>query len=250
MYKVCHEQPMFPSDAAPYLRGRKYDRVIMKALEKKPEDRFSNAAVFKAALLDAYGLPLAPSISPGALADMGHPIPWDRQRAAARNTVTLSQSNLATPTQWSTAVLIAIEEQLTRFCGPVAKAMVRRAARGASSVEELVQTLADALDSEQERKAFLRGLEHTTAPNNPKEVVQDDATMVVSTSMSVISPIDDATRDRATRVMAEFFGPMARIMVKRAMTGAKNRDAFYMALAKTANNANDEERIQRRLRAN
>ncbi|HKO87613.1 MAG TPA: serine/threonine-protein kinase [Burkholderiales bacterium] len=250
MYKVCHEQPLLPSDVAPYLKGRKYDRVIMKALEKKPEDRFSSAAVFKAALLDAYGLPVATMISPGALADMGHPIPWDKQRAAVRNTTINTPSSMATPSQWSTAVLVAIEEKLTRFCGPVAKAMIRRAARGTQSVDELIQILADALDTEKERQAFLRSVEHTTAPHQHKEAMAGEATMVVSTSMATISPIDEATRERATKVMAEFFGPIARVMVKRAMAEAKSRDGFYLALAKGANNEKDEDRILRRLRAN
>lgn len=248
MYKVCHEQPPVPSSLAPYLRGRKYDRLLLTALAKKPEERFSSAAIFKAAVLDAYGLPVAPSISPGALADMGHPVPWATGRNAA--TVTNLPQSAPTPTQWSTEVLSAIEEQLARFCGPMARTMIRRAARGTTSVEELVNSLADQLETEKERKAFLAGLEHTTAITAKPSTSQDHETMIVGSSVLAAQAIDDATRERATKVIAEFFGPIARVMVKRAAIGAKNKDAFYMALAKAANNEKDEEWILRRLRAN
>jgi eukaryotic-like serine/threonine-protein kinase len=248
MYKVCHEQPPLPSSLAPYLAGRKYDRLLLTALAKKPEERFSSAAVFKAAVLDAYGLPVATSISPGALADMGHPVPWTPQRTITN--MTNVPPTAPTPTQWSSAVLAAIEEQLLRFCGPMARPMIRRAARATTTVDELVNALADQLDTEAERKAFLSGLEHTTAITTKQSSPKNDATMIAGSSMTGAQVLDDATKERATKIVAEFFGPIARVMVKRAAASARTRDAFYMTLAKAANNEKDEDWILRRLRAN
>ncbi len=51
--------------------------------------------------------------------------------------------------------LAAIEAQLTRYIGPIARTLVRNKSRAAQSMESLCHNLADHLDNDEEREAFL-----------------------------------------------------------------------------------------------
>jgi class 3 adenylate cyclase len=62
---------------------------------------------------------------------------------------------------WDPAVLLAAEEQLATYLGPVAKVLVRRTARSSSSFEELAQKLAQHLDDERQRENFLKAVRTT-----------------------------------------------------------------------------------------
>jgi serine/threonine-protein kinase len=62
-YKICHVEPPLPSEAEPDRGWERYNAVIAKALAKQPGDRFQTAGEFRAAILDAYAKPVAPTVS-------------------------------------------------------------------------------------------------------------------------------------------------------------------------------------------
>src|SRR3569833_1069388 len=53
MFKVCYETPVPPSVAGRLPSLPAFDAVVMKALARRPDDRFTSAAQFRAALLEA-----------------------------------------------------------------------------------------------------------------------------------------------------------------------------------------------------
>src|SRR6266403_3411607 len=53
MFKVCYETPLPPSVAGRLPSLQPFDAVVMKSLARRPEDRFSSAAQFLEALLQA-----------------------------------------------------------------------------------------------------------------------------------------------------------------------------------------------------
>jgi hypothetical protein len=61
----------------------------------------------------------------------------------------------APPPSFGADQLDAIEARLAEHVGPVAKVLVRRAATGAATLEELTSRLAAAIDAEPARRAFL-----------------------------------------------------------------------------------------------
>ncbi len=61
--KVCYEWPPAPSVAAPGRNLERYDAVVAKALSKSPQDCYTSASEFKAAILEAYAEPVSPTIS-------------------------------------------------------------------------------------------------------------------------------------------------------------------------------------------
>ena len=54
---------MPPSTVDPNRRWPKYDAIVAKALEKKPENRYQSAAAFRAAILAEYAEPLNSTLS-------------------------------------------------------------------------------------------------------------------------------------------------------------------------------------------
>lgn len=62
-YKVCYESPPPPSVVAPGRDLERYDAVVAKALSKSPQERYSSAGEFKAAILEAFAEPVSPTIS-------------------------------------------------------------------------------------------------------------------------------------------------------------------------------------------
>jgi tRNA A-37 threonylcarbamoyl transferase component Bud32 len=62
-YQTCHQEPLRPSLADPGKGWERYDAVIMRALAKRPEDRYQSAEAFRAAILAAHDQPVAAAVS-------------------------------------------------------------------------------------------------------------------------------------------------------------------------------------------
>jgi len=62
-YKICHLPPPPPSQAAPGRGWERYDATVLRALAKKPEERFQSAAEFREALLKDYAAPVNAAVS-------------------------------------------------------------------------------------------------------------------------------------------------------------------------------------------
>jgi serine/threonine protein kinase len=62
-YKICHLPPPPPSQAAPGRGWERYDATVLRALAKKPGERFQSAAAFREALLKDYAAPVNAAVS-------------------------------------------------------------------------------------------------------------------------------------------------------------------------------------------
>lgn len=62
-YRICHLPPPPPSQAAPGRGWERYDATVLRALAKKPEERFQSAAEFREALLKDYAAPVNATVS-------------------------------------------------------------------------------------------------------------------------------------------------------------------------------------------
>jgi serine/threonine protein kinase len=54
MLQTCYEQPLPPSMASGLPALRQYDAIVLRALAKRPKDRYSSAAEFREALIKAH----------------------------------------------------------------------------------------------------------------------------------------------------------------------------------------------------
>ena len=85
-----------------------------------------------------------------ATSDLVRQIEAERARTAGAATAAIPRAD------WDPGVLKAIEERLSQFVGPIAQAMVRKAAAKTPHASVLVKTLAEQLNDPRDREGFLR----------------------------------------------------------------------------------------------
>jgi serine/threonine protein kinase len=249
MFKVCYETPLPPSVAGRLPSLQPFDAVVLKALAKRPEDRFATAAHFLAALRQAQehvggpgsdetiiqprpSIPGAPSIPggaasiPGALSIPGVP----------RESVSQPPStNTLAGAGWNMEELGQIEKKLARFIGPIAKVMVRRAAKETGDFASLTQWLAEKINSPLDRREFLKQTGIGPAPAwLPPRSTPDPASIGEPRTDAPArrpNPLTPEDITRASRLLAIYIGPIAPVVAKRAAKPGSSRDEFIAALA-------------------
>jgi eukaryotic-like serine/threonine-protein kinase len=137
-----HEAPKSPADVNPQV-PRELAGIILKALAKRPADRFSSAEQFLAALnsiqLDALRLNETATVA----IESWHPA---RPQAAAETSV------------HSDAELERVSKDLATYIGPIAHILVRRAAHESRTLNDLYRRLAEEIGSATKREQFLAGM--------------------------------------------------------------------------------------------
>ncbi|HOA93310.1 MAG TPA: hypothetical protein PKJ79_06045 [Quisquiliibacterium sp.] len=167
----------------------------------------------------------------------------------------MSATRLHAPeTGWDVSTLDRVESELARHIGPMAKVLVRRAARETTDLSTLRARLADQLPTDAERIAFLGG----TANRPPAGGTWTGGTRTAAPSTAASTtvrspgsggrtggdePLTDALLEHATRTLTKRIGPIARLMVRRAAAQAPNRDGFGRALAALVAESTDAEAV-------
>src|SRR5512134_3688929 len=269
-YKVCHEKPRLPSEVDPERCTEQFDAVVLTALAKKPEERFQEARAFRDAVLDAHAAPANPTLSEETILNVpvrstaqlepslpSHPSrpsqpPQASQPSQPSQPSQSSQPPGSTPgaqapaaktvppAGWEAAPLKQIEQQLTRYVGPVARVLVRRGATQTTDVDQLYRLLAENLASPEERAAFLAGRSLLAAAGDPGDAGATAGARAPATGLT--TQLTPEAIEQATKRLAAYLGPIAKVVAKKAATQASGRRHFYLLLAD--NLANPNERAQ------
>lgn len=250
-YKICHENPPPPSQADPDRGWERYDPLTAIALAKDPDARYQTAAAFRAAIHDSYAAPVSPVVSEETVMteivptvirpEPTQPSQWSTDAKAPVKTVP--------PPGWDSAVLKQVEAQFARFVGPVAKVMVKRVATGTNDIAALYALLAENLSSSAEKKAFLAGWSQVqaTLPSPPESRPSAPGSGIEQRGPTI--PVTPETVVEATRLLAPYLGPIARVVVKKAAAQAVDRRQFYKILADSVSNEADRTRFLQDVRA-
>lgn len=165
--RICHQKERPPSQVKRDV-PEVFDSICAAALAKAPGDRYSSPQEFadqvRRGFGAAFGAPPKPVLSNesvvsvflstlrggvrGARSKPPLPVPPAKSEAPG-----VQNSN----TVWSDQALRAVEKQLARYIGPVARVVVKKAAARSKNVDELYQIAAESLESDQERREFLEG---------------------------------------------------------------------------------------------
>jgi serine/threonine-protein kinase len=148
------EQPKWPGEIDSDIPSA-LSHALMKALAKNPAERFQTAAEFLEALnhlsneerATLHTLSIAPSdlVSRSSLGTpRGHVTP------SASGTKPIQPA-----TTLDAALLDSVVRELATFIGPIAKVVVKRAAQGCASVDDLYSTVSKEIDSDKDRTRFL-----------------------------------------------------------------------------------------------
>ncbi len=210
-------------DPAPFEPGSRADglppslvAIVRRALAKRAADRFPTAGAMAAAL---RGLP------DPVLAE----VPGD-----GATTVVAARIH---PSGFDPAVLATIERRLAGHVGPIARHLVREAAREAGSLDALCTRLGVSIEREAERTAFLRAVQG--APESTGLAVASGQRTVASGTAAALAA---ATLDRVRQDLTLALGPIARVLVSRAATEGGTERELRQRLA--AHIGNDAERVR------
>ena len=139
------EQPLAPIDLNPRLPAA-LSGAILKALEKKPEDRFAGAQEFLVALNaasgggmeDIYSMPTSMLPLGGSSGERAHPAVGQPVRSAAQE-----------------FPIGDITKKLAIYIGPIAGVLVRKLAANCTDLNQLYKEAAAHIPSEVDRQRFL-----------------------------------------------------------------------------------------------
>lgn len=245
MYKAVHEPLVLPSRLPGLQRLAPYDELLTRALAKQPAQRYANAVQFMDALEAAMGRLHPDSISNATItALMPPPLvhPGD------------VPTNSSLPAQFSPDDLAQAAARLGRHVGPMAQVMVRRVARGCPDLPTLYARLAEQVTDISARLAFeqesatlatgtgrpggtgARGLPPTNTNTHLRAGTNTarHPTLPAPTNTggsAGLAPPSAAMVDAAQRLLARLMGPIAPLLVKKALAAAPQRDAFIQRLA-------------------
>ena len=172
MFKVCYETPLPPSVAGRLPAWRPFDAVVIRALARRPEDRFATAGQFLEALRLAHAQLNSGPDGPDETIIRPRPSAAGNSRPPTRESVSQPPSqppsaDALSATGWNMDELARVEKRLALFLGPVARVMVRRAATKTNDIVSMTLSLAEKISSHKDRDAFLKGAGIHTKPAAP-----------------------------------------------------------------------------------
>lgn len=237
MYKAVHEPLVLPSQLPGLERLAPYDSLLARALAKQPAQRFADAVQFMDALEATLGRLHNDSISSATItALMPSPLvaPGD-----------LATGGSSLPAQFSADDLALAVARLGRHVGPMAQVMVKRVARDCPDLPTLYARLAEQVTDPAARLAFQHdaaarstatgsasGRPPTrpgTQPGAQPGTGTAPAAAQTGTAAAQAAP-SPAMVDAAQRLLARQVGPIAALLVKKALAAAPQREAFIQRL--------------------
>jgi len=250
MYKTVNEEPQPPSLATGGRRSASFDAVVARALAKKPEDRHASAADFRQALRQAAGAaPAPPADAAPAMAPAPQPVAAGNAFEATQAATSPSGGTLLSASSiagWDASALAPLERTLAAVLGPMAKLMVRQAARHCTDMASLIDRVADGIADARDREAFLAGAaaHRTQAPATAAPAVSTTPPMT-----DPGGPLPSGVIGHALRVLTAHMGPIARVVIKKVAARAQSADEFYALLANEAAESVDRKRLLKQLRS-
>ena len=257
MYKVCHQAPQPPSTLAGDSSYARFDPVVMRALAKRTHDRYASAAEFRSDLLAAHDQPVSPTVSEetlirGAAGHAGESREASPPRGSDRRSptphglggVSTMPTEMLKAAGWNVGELDVIERHLARLVGPIARIMVRRAAREARDVASLIQILAGQLPSTSDRARFLQQNARVATAGGGRStadrVEDNDATVFPGAAAAVATAPTADEVARAARLLAVHLGPIAQVLVRQAAQPGISRSAFLDRVTERLSDAERE----------
>jgi eukaryotic-like serine/threonine-protein kinase len=271
MYKIVYEPHKPLSKVMDNAALEPFDAVLDRALAKDPAQRYPSAMAMRTALLALAGEPL-PDVLPADILlpprletveakpaganerDSSGPLkPVSRPGASQSGSASISPSksqpgtapsSVPVPTGWDTAALTEVERELAQHVGPVARVLVRRAARGLTSLAAVRQAVASSIVDFDARERFLA---KAGAPR-PETALSAAASHFPATQREEEAPggvpMREGDVDKAAAALVASLGPIARVVAKRCAATSATREQFIARVLDQLTPSVDARRVQ------
>jgi serine/threonine protein kinase len=134
-----------------------------------------------------------------------------------------------------------IEAELAKCIGPIAPVVVKKAAGKALTVAALAGMVATDIADDKERAAFLRKFS-----GDKSTPTGDPARQGSRPPSAPATLIDPETLARAEAALAKYIGAVAKVVVKRAATKARDPGELYLLIADEIEDKNERKAFIRR----
>jgi len=262
MYQILHRNPTPPSQVPGALRPLFYDAIVAKALAKDKLARFESAAHFRATLEKrVQAIPAAEAQTTVIVVHSHPPAPAEMaNRPSATSdmptTPVAALQSVTVPPGWNAAELTSVEHALASFLGPVAKVLVRMAAKNVGDLSGLTTALTSHLTEDADRQRFIAmvrqpgtGRTQTSVPGTartgPTRAPTTAAPSPAGTDGRRLSADDVA---HGLKVLTSHIGPIAAIVVKKVSAKAPTQEEFFQMLAEHATEGADRDQLFKALR--
>ncbi|WP_371765148.1 serine/threonine-protein kinase [Massilia sp.] len=250
MHQIIHEMPPRPSERQPSLNPA-FDAVLAKAMAKRIEDRYPNAQAFLDALNAAYmqqtgGVPLTDEDNERTVLAFQRPAVPEPARpahptgASQSMPATGSASSLTSAPEWLHGLAPDLQTALSTQIGPVAKLVLKNAARDAVDLDDLCNRLLPHIGSDAGRTQFQdsvreikkkHGLSTLATMSGRSQAGAPKTQLTQMTGMPTLLQLSPEQMEAAQMKLAVYVGPIAKVLAKRASRMTGNADEFYRLLA-------------------
>jgi serine/threonine-protein kinase len=256
MYKIVYEAHKPLSELTKNAALAPFDAVLDRALAKDRAQRYPTALAMRTALqaLADAALPdvlpadmvLPPRVE-GLEAKAAAPKPRDASVPSRAPSASVPPApSTPVPTGWDAQALAELERELAEHLGPVARVVVRRAARGLTSLAQVRQAVAGSIADFDARERFLaRGgttragiaAPATTSPS-PRTATR------INGEAAGGAPMRDGDVDKAAAALLSSLGPIARVVARRCAASSQTREQFVARVLEELTPAVDARRVQ------
>jgi serine/threonine-protein kinase len=269
MYKIVYETHKPLSEVTQDAALQPFDAVIDRALAKDPAQRYPTALAMRTALLalvtdavpdvlpadivlpplidglDAKQAPTKPrdSTAPSKPSQAGAPsVP------PAASQPGTNQPSIPVPTGWDAAALAEIERDLAQHVGPVARVLVRRAARGMTSLAAVRQAVATSIVDFDARERFLAKGDaprtHATVAAATTQFRPTKAEGEAPNGLPSGLPMRDGDVEKAAAALLISLGPIGRVVARRCAASSNTREQFVARVLEQLAPTVDGRRVQ------
>ena len=254
MYKIVYEPHQPLSKLLDDATFAPFDAVLDRALAKDPAQRYPTAMAMRTALLALSAEPvpdvlppevvLAPRLEgvdprPALLANgrdtAAAPTPPSRPVAPQAGLASPPQvapkpptrsgpPSVPVPTGWDASALAEIERELAQHVGAIARVLVRRAARVATSPGEVRHAVAGSIHDFDARERFLAKAGIVRAVATVSTGGSDFRTTQGVGDPPTGAPLRQGDVEKAATALVSSLGPIARVVAKRCAAKSQTRE--------------------------
>jgi len=256
MFKILQEDPPPPSVASGGARAASFDALVARAIAKRAADRFQSADEMRQALRALAGEASADRDATQYLTPVrlppAAPSPASGTSPGSGATGLAQGSGTGVvPAGWDPAELSRIERALASHVGPMARLMVRDAARSCADSTSLALAVSRHISEESRRQQFLGLAQGANASGatatSARTGLGTTAARTTPPGPAAADPLTEEFKARALQALTRRMGPIAKVIVKRAAEQAGGGRAGFVQRLVEATPEADRTALQREL---